>query len=53
MSVVSAQIASYRKQPYLIFPDATPQQILGSKPVFWELNNTGRSLRKSQIILII
>jgi hypothetical protein len=33
-----------------IFPDATPQQVLGSKPVLWELDKTGRSLRQSLII---
>jgi hypothetical protein len=36
-----------------IFPDANPQQILGSKPVVWKPINTGRSLRKSGTILII
>jgi hypothetical protein len=36
-----------------IFADATPQQILGLKPVIWELDNTGHSLRQSQIITII
>jgi hypothetical protein len=34
----------------LIFPDATSQQILGSEPVIWDLNNTGNSLRKPIII---
>jgi hypothetical protein len=37
----------------LIFPDATSQQILGSEPVVWELNNTGNSLRQPIIIIII
>jgi hypothetical protein len=36
-----------------IFPDATRQQILVSKPAIWELASTGRSLRQSQIIIII
>jgi hypothetical protein len=37
----------------VIFPDATSQQILGSEPVIWDLNNTENSLRKPIIIIII
>jgi len=36
----------------LIFPDKTSQQILGSEPVIWDLNNTGNSLRNPIIIKI-
>jgi hypothetical protein len=32
-----------------IFPDATPQQIHGSKPVLWKLENTGRTLRNVRL----
>jgi hypothetical protein len=36
-----------------VFSDATPQQILGLGCVPWQLDNTGHSLRQSQIIIII
>ena len=34
-----------------IFPDATPQQIHGSKHVLWKLDNTGHSLRSVRLDL--
>jgi hypothetical protein len=39
--------------PISVFPDATLQKILGPKPILWELNNIGHSLRQSQIIVIV
>jgi hypothetical protein len=36
-----------------VYPDATSEQVLGSKPVLWELVNTGHSLRQFLIIIII
>jgi hypothetical protein len=30
-----------------VFPDATPQETLGSKFIFWQLYHTGHSLRQS------
>jgi hypothetical protein len=36
-----------------VFPDATPLQILSSKHILWELDNTRHGLRQSQIIIII
>jgi len=34
-----------------LFPDATPQQILGPNPVRWEHDNTRHTLRPSEIII--
>jgi hypothetical protein len=34
-----------------VFPDATLQQIHGSKPVLWKLDNTGHSLRSARLDL--
>jgi hypothetical protein len=31
-----------------VFSDATPQEIIGSKFIFWQLHNTGHNLRQSQ-----
>jgi uncharacterized membrane protein YqhA len=36
----------------LIFPDAIPQQICGSKPILWVLNNAGHSLRQLMMMMI-